>query len=337
MNNDIIVFCQAPADIPYFLTLYERNKKDKTFCVYVINIENVYKFLKSLNLELKNLIFIPYTIKSFKNIPRFLEERRRIKRIKAKYFNDVRDADVYFFSRFEDWLTSSFLKTLQKQNSVHYFDHYDFSSKLYKEQKINFKLLVLKILYYILTDVNFKVAIIEKLPEFNYRKYNIKRQTAELDSNIFHKYSFTINVKENLKPIVLLFVSPCEGAVYNCKSHDEIQFQIIELLKKCNMTIVVKGHPRSGIPENIINLIDVQIESYIPAEFIEVENVSMCLGVITAALAHFAKNTKIQTYSLINLFEFKDVSSIIQYKDYLSELSNNEISILKLKMLLDKE
>jgi len=325
IKDGIIIFCQAPADIAYVLSLYELYQKEKEISIFVINVENVYKFIKSLNLKLSSLVFIPYTLKSLKNPLDIILQRKRIEGLKKKYFNSVIDSNVYYFSRFEDWLTASFLKSLSKKNTIYYHDHYDFSSKLYSKQKQNFKLTILKFIYFLLTDVAFKVNIVEKLPEFNYKKYGIKKQVPVLDKNIFKKYGYEIKMEKLSQPIVLLFISPCDPLIYESKTHDHIQFNIIKLFKDNNWKVAVKGHPRLGVPENISNLIDTQIPSYIPAEFLQLNNISFCSGIITAALAHFALNTEIKTYSLINLFQFKQDNLSNVYKDYLLRLSQNKI------------
>lgn len=328
-ENKIIIFCQAPADIPYVLSLYEKYKEGKIISVYVINVGNVFKFLDGLNLNLHALIFIPYTLTSFKNIFQIIKERSRIKALKKQYFDFVVNTDIYFFSRFEDWLTSSFLNDLDKKNSIYYIDHYDFSSEIFKKRGFGLKIFALKFVYYILTDVNFKLEIIEKLPEFQYEKYSIKKLIPEINHDIFDKYRYKIDVEKCKNPIALFFISPCENVIYDCVSHDQIQLQIVKSLKQFNWTIIVKGHPRLGVPENVMDLVDVQIPSYIPAEFIQIDNVTMCLGIITSALAYYGEKTEIKTYSLLNLFQFKDFNSVNQYRNYLSKLSNNQIIYFK--------
>jgi hypothetical protein len=323
-NQDVIIFCQAPADISYVLTLYEKYKKDKFISIYVINVENVYKFIKNLNLDLKKLVFIPYVLTSFKNLLQVFKERKRIKFLKKQNFDFIKCADVYFFSRFEDWLTPAFLINLESDNTIYYVDHYDYSGELYKRKKPSFKLLAIKLVYYILTNVNFKLEIIEKSPEFQYSKYKIKRLTPELDNNIFEKYSHKIKV-QNTRLIALFFISPCENIIYDCEDYDVMQTNIIKSLKKYNWNVVVKGHPRLGTPNNIIDLVDMIIPSFIPAEFVKIENVSICLGITTTSLGHFAKNTDIITYSLLNLFKFNNEYEREVFKKYLSELSNNKI------------
>lgn len=325
MNNEIVIFCQAPADIAYVLTLYEKYKNEKRISIFVINVENIFKFIKSLNLNLHALVFIPYVLKSFKNPFEIIREKKRILNLEKLYFNSIRNADIYFFSRFEDWLTSAFLKILSKKNSIYYLDHYDFSSELYIKQKSSFKLSVLKVIYYLITNVNFKVEIEEKLPEFKYENYNIQRHVPEINKEVFTIYKYEIDIKDTSKSIVLFFISPCENTVYDCQSHDEAQIKIIKSFQKDNWTVVVKGHPRAGIPENVLDIVDFQIPSYIPAEFLQLKDVKMCVGIITAAIAYFAKSNRIKTYSLINLIKFQNITLINYYKNYLLELSDSNV------------
>ena len=71
--KNIIIFIQAPADIQYALTIYEENKETAEISIFCINVEGMYKFLESLDLNVKQLVFIPYT-KNFniKNVFLFL-------------------------------------------------------------------------------------------------------------------------------------------------------------------------------------------------------------------------------------------------------------------------
>lgn len=324
-KSQMIVFCQAPADIPYFLTLYEKYKEKKIISVYVVNVENVFKFLDSLKLNLHSLVFIPYGQLSIKNFYLIIKERKRINFLNKKYFDNIVNYNIYFFSRFEDWLTSAFLSKLAKNNSVFYVDHYDFSADLFENKKMNFKRLILKLVLYIVTDTNFRLTVVEKIPEFDFKKYNIKRIAPDLDNSVFHQFKYKMTDVKKLNPIVIYFISPCEDSIYDAESHDSIQLQIVETFKKLNWTVMVKGHPRLGVPENIISLIDIQIPSYIPAEFLEIPQVSIYVGIITASLAHFAKNSEISTYSLINLFQFKEEGLEDKYKDYLNGLTNNKM------------
>lgn len=324
-RTKMIVFCQAPADIPYLLTLYEKYKEKRIINVYVVNVENVFKFIESLKLNLYSLVFIPYGQLAIKNLALVFKERKRINDLNQKYFKDVVNSEIYFFSRFEDWLTSAFLTKLSKNNSVYYVDHYDFSADLFEKRKMNFKRIILKFILYIITGAKFKLEIIEKIPELDFKRYNIKKISPDLNKSVFDKYKYQITETQTVNRIVIFFISPCEDSIYNCISHDSMQLKIIESFKKFNWTVVVKGHPRIGVPNNVMHLVDVEIPSYIPAEFLELPNASICTGIITSALSYFTTNTNIPTYSLINLFQFIEDGLAEKYKNYLDGLTDNRM------------
>jgi len=56
--DKVILFSQAPADIKYVLFLYEKFKDDKQIDIIVVNVENNFKYLQSLNLKAR-LYFVP--------------------------------------------------------------------------------------------------------------------------------------------------------------------------------------------------------------------------------------------------------------------------------------
>lgn len=325
-SNPIILFCQAPADIPYLLTIYDKYRGNKEVSIYVINVENMFRFLKELNLDLKQIIFIPYVLKSFKHLRPIKEERTRINELVKEHFLSVSNADIYFFSRFEDWLTSSFIAALanDKSNAVKYLDHYDFSATVFKKRDFNVKAFLLKCILWYITGLKFKTEILEKLPEFPVEEYNIDTIKATLDPEIFSSYCYQVSVSAK-RPVVLLFVSPSIEALYEKEAYDELQFKLVSFLRNMGWTIAVKGHPRLGVPENIKPLIDILIPEHIPAEFIGEKNIDLCLGIVTNAMASFLKNTGVPTFSLVKLFKFKKVEMYEQYITYLSQSSDNKI------------
>lgn len=327
VNSDpIILFCQAPADIPYLLTIYEKNKGKAEIYIYVINVENMFKFLMELKLDVKQITFIPYVLRSFKHIIPIIEERNRIKELVKEHFLPVSNAVVYFFSRFEDWLTCSFISALarNKNNVIKYADHYDFSASVFKKKYFNVKALILKCVLRYITGIWFKTEILEKIPEFPMGECHIEKVTAILNPSVFSSYGYQIPAVPE-RPVVLLFVSPYIEALYNQEHYDHVQYEIVSFLKNNGWTIAVKGHPRLGVPENIKPIIDILIPEHIPAEFMGGKNMDLCLGIITNALAHFLKNTGVPTFSLLHLFEFKKVEMYEQYTTYLSQSSDNKI------------
>ena len=76
------------------------------------NVEGVYRFLKSLNLELKELIYIPYPAEfSIKNPLKVLQVKHCLSKIYGKHFEEISNARIYFFSHFYDWMAFSLISS----------------------------------------------------------------------------------------------------------------------------------------------------------------------------------------------------------------------------------
>ena len=56
-SQKIIIFCQAPADVPYVLTLYEIYNREYSISIFVINVEGMFQFLSDLHLLFGKNIF----------------------------------------------------------------------------------------------------------------------------------------------------------------------------------------------------------------------------------------------------------------------------------------
>lgn len=327
-SKNIVIFCQAPADIPFVLTLYEQYKEVNKVSIFVINVEGMFQFLSNLKLDLELLVFIPYKILNIKQVWLINSERIRISNIWDKYFSNIQNGIVYFFSRFEDWLTGSFIHKFSKKNKIKiiYLDHYDDSANLFFNQKnIPVKSRIYLSILYILTGVNFKARIMEKLPEFPVNKYPIIKQTGIINKKVFAKYSFHFTLPNKNKSNVLFFVSPCDVTIFNPIYYNDTLKEFIILLKNIGFNIIVKGHPRIGIPQTICEIADLEIPSYIPAEFIDMQNIRMCIGLDTTAICHFAKNDILPTYSIIKLFPSANNKMLEILVKYLKQQSDNKI------------
>jgi len=328
-RKKIIIFCQAPADIPFVLTLYEKYNATSLISIYVINVQGMFDFLKDQNLNVKELIYIPYSLRNIKSVNEILKERKRINLLYKEYFENIKKGDIYFFAKYEDWVTASFVSRLAKNKSikVNYVDHNDNLGELYKSRRI----IPLKIVLYLsilkfITNVWFKGSKIEILPEFPFTNYNIKRIHLDVEKSVFikHQYNFNFFEPENINAI--LFVSPCEVTIFDPEEYDKILVEVIEILQKIGFSIFIKGHPRLGLPNNIENIVNFVIPSYIPGEFINNNLFSLCLGIDTTAITHYAKHEKIPTYSLAKFFPASSLNLRNVAIEYLKQQSNHKIN-----------
>lgn len=325
--EQIIIFCSAPSDIQYALSIYEENTHED-ISMFCLNVEGIYKFLYSLNLSLKELTFIPYPVAFSTRKPIYIfNERRRLKRLYNKYFAQVKGSDVYFFSHFYDWMTFAFISRLVKYNEVYFIDHYDTDGSQggYIAKNISLKKKAWLFLMKYITDIRFQWFLTSdktyKL-RFPFERYGIKRLVAPvIPKEIFEKYSYNQKYKENA---VLLFDSNEQDLLH----YREIMKDIVQRLKEKGFNIVIKPHPRLGYMKMLEQLTDEMIPSHIPGEFINVHSFSAILGTFTVAIAKLAKNGVRQCYSILEIFEHEDDRKREMFRHYLSLQSEDKLNFV---------
>jgi len=326
----IIIFCQAPADIQYALTIYEREKSKSKVSIFCINVEGIFKFLSILDLKLDNMVFIPYPkYLSFKRPQTIIKEKLRIKKIYKKYFENIKNNKIYFFSHFYDWITFSFLMKLHRKNEIIFIDHYDSASiSNFRNRKNNLKDSIILLIYKYLTGIRFNFLEMEgiKKLEFPYEKYGIKRiELTNVDEKIYEKYSYKIDLSQG--NLILLFESD-HSKQNTIKNYNEKIIEIVKELKNKGYKIYLKPHPRMGFSKPLENYICKIVPDFIPGEFINIRNFNAVLGIETVALVSFAKRGYDNIYSLINLFNFSQKIQKENYKKYLNSLSEGKIKFV---------
>jgi hypothetical protein len=332
INKEILLFCQAPADLPSILTIYKENKERSPIAIFVVNVEGVYNFIKDLKLELKSLIFIPYELRSFKSIRNIILERKRIIQINNKYFVDVRFNEIYFFSKYEDWLTASFISTLSKNkdNRIFYVDHYDELGRFYKPSfSLSIKILLYKLLLKYLTNISFKTNLKEILPEFPLSNYNIHHLNLNVNPVVYKEYQFNLSRLDLDKNKIIFFLSPCETSYLISGNYIQTIIEIINVFQQMDCLVCVKGHPRMGLPEGLENHIDFEIPSYVPGEFIDHDLFSMFFGIDTKVIAHYAGENLSNCYSLIKMFQYSNKQKYDAIINYLTLQSNSKIKFIR--------
>jgi hypothetical protein len=331
-SENILIFCQAPADIQYVLTIYEKYKETNSISIFVINVKGIFDFIDQLNLKLEQFVFIPYELKSIKNIRHLFNERKRIKSLVRFYFSDIQGSEVYFFSRYEDWLTAFFVHEISanKYVVINYCNHYDIAAEvLPKTSKLTIRMVFYLVLLRYLTGIWFKVNYRDKLPEFNVNKYEIKEVKFLLDSNLFTRYQFYNKPRLTKKLRILFFIAPCDEKIFMIEEYNRILIDIIEGFRKEGYFITVKGHPRIGTPKLIKDKVDFIIPEYVPGEFINKNEFDLFLGINTSAIIHYTKDKDIPTYSLMEIFPANNVALHTGIINFLKQQSGGKIKFIK--------
>lgn len=332
INKEILLFCQAPADLPSILTIYKDNEEKLPVSIFVVNVEGVYNFIKDLKLDLKSLVFIPYNLRSFKNLKNIILERKRIIQLNNKYFVNEGFNDVYFFSKYEDWLTASFISTLSKNknNSLYYIDHYNEIGNFYRPTyTLSIKILLYKLILKYLTNISFKTNLKEILPEFPLSNYNILDLKININHDVYKEYQFDLSKLDSDKTKVIFFLSPCDTSYLINSDYIQTIIEIVNVLKKKDFLVCVKGHPRMGLPIGLENHIDFVIPSFVPGEFIDHDLFSMFFGIDTKVIAHYASENLSNCYSLIKMFQKSNKQKYDTIINYLYSQSNGKIKFCR--------
>jgi len=288
----------------------------------------IYKFIYELNLDLKQLVYIPINgFISYKNPLLAVKEFIRLKKIKKKYFCDISNCNVYFFYTVFDWITASLVTYLSINNIVTFVgidnpadQNYRRSFSLYSISSV--------ISLYLITGIKFHFIKHKfgNILNFNYFDYPIVRNNDcfNFNNDSFKKYCYK---PELIKPSIFLFENKQDG--YDFFKDYELTLKVILdiLCKKFN--VIVKPHPRQGYTKIIDAYSNIEfIPSYIPGEFLDLSEMKYIFGIDTTALATFSKENPSQVLCLLTLFEFKDINKKNYQINHLNELSENKIKYI---------
>ncbi len=317
----MILFSQAPADIQYVLSLYDKYKDSYNIKIIIVNVENNYKFFKSLNLNAK-LEFIP--VVSQKILFRYIIFLFELRGLYKELFSTIDNTKIYFFSKNYDYVTAFFIEKLYKNNKVFFVD-------IYKQNYIEKKSIINKIKK---TIMYYSLGIEVYFNEYSYiyvldKKINIIYLNI-LQKNI-EKYIYRVKVQNLKKPNLLFYESDMVKYNWFTDYTRDLTNIMDKISKKYN--IYVKPHPRLGYSK-ILNHYDITIiEDYIPSELLSLRDFDVLLGTESTAIAsaNFANK-----YSLVNLLEYSDLKRKPYIINYLKQQSHQNIIFVQSLQSLDK-
>jgi hypothetical protein len=324
-QNGIIIFCQAPADVQFILNLYEEYKAVTGISVYVINLEGLYRYFVSLNLNLKDLVFIPYPEKvPLKNLKQLYRIKKQIGLQYNRYFQNTENQTVYFFSKYFDWLTSFFIAGISKKNKVFLIDHsgQTFSGCIKTGGLITS---YRKMIYKYLTSVCFRFLKMQSttMMEFPAEKYNIQCISYQSDPSVVSKYR--IHNASNNKKSVLLFEN--NQAAYDFYTdYKKDMLAVLDVLRESGYKIYLKPHPRQGYSKFVEPYSETILQAEIPGEFFNPDDFTFIAGVDTNSVAHFAKDHASKTISLLELFGFRRADEKERFRQTQIKLSDGKIN-----------
>ncbi|PRY94370.1 hypothetical protein BY457_12022 [Marinilabilia salmonicolor] len=329
MEFDALIFIQAAGDTLYALDLLKKYQ-GKRVHLCVINIENVYFYLKKISLENVQLDFYPYINFNHKNIISIWKSRNNIKEVFESYFERNKYQEIYFFSRFFDWLTPTLIGKYNEKYpvKVHYLNYNDeyavrTDKKLYLSSKSFFAHKYFISIVQFITGISFFARYERRTIEFDYKKYGIESREVSYSPRVPIEYQVNFEYIDDRS--ILFLISPVEFELITSSSVVKLKSFLGEL-RKDGFNLIVKGHPRLGIPKELINCFDNEIPMEIPVEIINFEKKKFTLGVFSSGLSFLSLYSNGPVFSLIDSLHFKNPQVVSGYKKYLLERSNQKIS-----------
>jgi len=317
--KELILFSQAPADIQYVLSLYDKNKDGFKIKIIVIGVENSFKFFKSLGLSAE-IKFIPLI--AYKNLLKFLYFSLRLRRLYKQYFLNKSDAEVYFFSNNYDYVTAYFIEKLAKSNNVYFYDIYKLDGTPIKSFTVITKVFLTKILFGI-TVKFFNISGLQ-VYQYMYSKNEVHEIDLIINAKKMLSYQYRVKANTNSKNNLLLLESNSKSDQKFKNYQDDLTFILNVLKKKYN--IYIKPHPRLGYSSFLDQYATGMIESFVPAELLCLDDFFIVIGIDSASIATASHDNK---YSVIDLFSFKNNSEKQNLKKYLDRLSNGSLKYIE--------
>jgi len=332
MKYDILIFVQAAADLRYAISIIEENPQ-KNIHLYIINVKNIYDFIVTLKINNVKIDFQPYFDVKIKKPKTYFTAKRDINNFWDENFKKHNYKEVYFFSRFYDFLTAAMIgKFLHNKNQkVFYYDHYDTISTqndkiVSKKALLKFKNQYISLIISYISGVSFISIYRKRYMEFNYKKYPIIRKTP-IGIAVSSKYQYKIKNK-NFRKNVLFLVSPEELKMLTKPSLMRLKF-FFTLLNNEGYKLYIKGHPRLGSPEDIKEYFYEEIPAFIPTEFLSYNEIFATVGIMSSGLVYPSQIENNKTVSLLDLLEFNNNEDKWFYSNFLKEHSQGKVYFLK--------
>ncbi len=334
----IIIFCQAPADVAYVLTLYEKFKSQRSISIYVINVEGTYNHLKLLNLNIDSLQFIPYpdSYHLYRNPRKIIKARKEIIRLQ-KQFRQIEGHEVYYSSNKWDWLTFACIHVMRGNNDVLTYDYHNTTERNVKTS-LTVKNVIIRLVLYYITRVKLQLdqRFDRSVPFFPYFLYGVKKYDIKLLPEIFEKYSYQL---ENLSARAILLYEHDMAEEQTFIKYEETISTIIKRLLKEGYRVYVKPHPRIGYSKFLDNYDVTMLPGFITGEFLPVDRFQAVLGIWTTSIAKISLvRREIKSISLLEMFTPIISRDMETMRDYLISQSEGHIQFAKsiedlLKML----
>ncbi len=321
-----IIFCQAPIELPNVINLYETLRGEgKEVTIVALRAYSYVEFIHFLDIKVKVVFWKEIKI-GIKHLSNFFKLKRQIKKNLSQI--DIKDSEVFFTSRFDIQLALYF-KYFKQSIKVTYTEGMDkiwvhkSSNKLRLKNRVNY--LLMKIAASVPIKC-FQNGDYKFLPEIDIRNIgDINLMKFKDDSFIIKKYSYAVGGGQKKKYII--FTEPYRNKFQSEDNYISLNVDLVKYLKKKDIYVVMKGHPRIGYLPELESLVDEVIPSYIPSEFIDYNDFEKAFGFVTTAICD--SSNYIPSYSLLKMCEITNQDEYNYWCSFVDRIGEQRVVYLE--------
>ena len=319
------IFVQAPADLPFALSIYDdKHRRGKPVELFV-RARSIYEFVRGLPLDGAVVSLLDDGFTSFPKTPRaIVRVRSRLQATYRAHFQAV-PGEAYFFTPLMDVTTSCFVSRLARRCPVFLADHYRLRDPELTRwgPKTWAKWSLLKFI----TGVGFAFCVREEIDRAIYavlphERCGIKLIEPHIDPHVVERYRF--RTRPAAGPAALLFVWDDEEVGFLRDSRESFRWMADCLLRQ-GFRVYIKPHPRLGHPGFLERMNVRLLPAGVPAEFLDLEQFDVRVGVDSLALARTAVASGSPSVSLVNLVGFRDSATPGRIRQWLDQHGEGRI------------
>ena len=321
----VAIFVQAPADLAYALSIYDDKHRQGKPVELFVRARSIYEFVRGLPLDGAVVSLLDDGFTSFPKTPRaVVRVRSRLQTTYRAHFQAV-PGEAYFFAPLMDVTTCYFVSRLAGRCPVYLADHYRFRDPRLARwgPKTWAKWSLLKFI----TGVSFAFCVREELdratyPVLPHERFGIKLIRPHIDPRVVERYRFRTHPAPGRA--ALLFVWDDEGVGFLREPRESFRW-MVDCLQGLGFRVYVKPHPRLGHP-GFLDRMNVRIlPAGVPAEFLDLEQFDVRVGVDSLALAYTAVVSGSPSVSLVNVVGFRDPATPARIRQWLDQHAEGRI------------
>lgn len=321
----IAIFVQAAADLVYALSIYDARHRERKPVELFVRARSICEFVRGLALDGARVRLLEDGFTSFPKTPRaILGARNRLRASYGERFEET-PGEAYFFTPLMDVTTSYFVSRLAGQCPVFLADHYRLQDP--RLTRWGPKTLAKWSLLKLITGVSFAFCVREELDRATYpvlprEQYGIELLEPQIDPDVVERHRFRIDSVPGRTAV--LFVWDDEEVRFLRDSRESFRWMTNCLLGQ-GFRVYIKPHPRLGHP-GFLDRMNVRIlPAGVPAEFLDLEQFDVRVGVDSLALARTAVASGSPSVSLVNLVGFRNSATRGKIQRWLDQHAEGQI------------